>query len=87
MTPYDIASFAAGKDAGTRISACVVRLAALQLVEDARWWNRWRCRLMARALVTCAEEMENSADASRAASAVEAEGESSCPPARVGQAG
>lgn len=86
MTPYDIASFAAGKDAGTRISACVVRLAALQLVEDARWWNRWRCRLMARALVTCAEEMESSADASRAAGAGDAEGDTNFRPARPGDA-
>jgi hypothetical protein len=86
VTPYDIASFAAGKDAGTRISACVVRLAALQLVEDARWWNRWRCRLMARALVTCAEEMESSADASKASGANEAEADPSFRPARAGDA-
>jgi hypothetical protein len=86
VTPYDIASFAAGKDAGTRISACVVRLAALQLVEDARWWNRWRCRLMARALVTCAEVMESSADASKASGAIEAEADPSFRPARAGDA-
>jgi hypothetical protein len=86
VTPYDCASFAAGKDAGARISACVVRLAALQLVEDARWWNRWRCRLMARALLTCAGEMESFADASQAEGAAEAEGESSRPPALVGDA-
>ncbi len=62
MTPYDSASFTAGQDAGARISACVARLAAYQLVEDSRWWNRWRHRVMARALVTCAEELESTAD-------------------------
>ena len=62
MTSYDSASFTAGQEAGARVSACVARLAALQLVEDARWWNRWRRRLMARALMTCAEELESSAD-------------------------
>jgi hypothetical protein len=66
---YDSASFAAGQDAGARIAACVARLAALQLVEDARWWNRWRCRVMAGALVRCAEDMESAADASRPATA------------------
>ncbi len=76
MTSYDSASFTAGKDAGTRISACVARLAALQLVEDSRWWNRWRCRMMARALVTCADEMESAADESEPECEVEAEGES-----------
>jgi hypothetical protein len=60
--PYDSASFAAGKDAGARVSACLARLTALQLVADSRWWNRWRRRLMARALVTCAEELESGAD-------------------------
>jgi hypothetical protein len=72
VTSYDSASFIAGKDAGARISACVARLTALQLVEDSRWWNRWRCRLMARALVTCADEMEDAADASKPEGAVEA---------------
>ena len=67
MTSYDSASFTAGQDAGARISACVARLAAVQLVEDSRWWNRRRHRLMARALVTCAEELERTADASRSA--------------------
>jgi hypothetical protein len=65
VTSYDSASFTAGQDAGARISACVARLAAIQLVEDSRWWNRWRRRLMARALVSCAEELESAADASR----------------------
>ena len=76
MTSYDSASFTAGQDAGTRISACVARLAALQLVEDSRWWNRWRRRLMARALVTCAEELEGAADARKPEVAGEPEGES-----------
>ena len=64
VTTYDIASFAAGQDAGARISACVARLVALQLIEDSRWWNRWRRRLMAQALLTCAEELETAADES-----------------------
>jgi hypothetical protein len=41
---------------------------------------------MARALVTCAEEMESSADASKVEDAVEAEGDPSFRPARVGDA-
>ena len=75
MTSYDSASFTAGKDAGARISACIARLTALQLVEDSRWWNRRRRRMMARALVTCAEELESDADASRPGGAAESEGE------------
>jgi len=74
MTSYDSTSFAAGQDAGARMAACVVRLAALQLIEDSRWWNRRRRRLMARALVTCAEEMETAADASKPDGVVEPEG-------------
>jgi hypothetical protein len=66
MTPYDPDSFEAGQDAGTRLSACVARLAAIQLVEDSRWWNRRRHRVMARALMTCAAELEGEADARRA---------------------
>jgi len=73
MTP-DSASFSAGQDAGVRVSACVARLAAIQLVEEARWWNRWRRRLMAKALVACADELEETADAGRA----EAAAASSC---------
>jgi hypothetical protein len=69
----DGASFAAGQDTGTRLSACVARLAAAQLLEESRWWNRWRRRLMARALVTCAAEMEEQADARKAACAAELE--------------
>ncbi|BDG05107.1 hypothetical protein [Anaeromyxobacter oryzae] len=71
MTSYDSASFAAGQDTGARMSACVARLAALQLVEDSHWWNRRRRRLMARALVSCAEELESVADASGPFGAVE----------------
>ncbi len=65
VTSYDSASFTAGQDAGTRVSACVARLAAHQLVEDAHWWNRRRRRQMARALVSCADELEEAADESR----------------------
>jgi len=65
MTAYDSTSFSAGRDAGTRIAACLARLAALELIEDAHWWNRWKHRVMARALVACAEEMESTADADR----------------------
>jgi hypothetical protein len=62
MTRYDSTSFSAGQDTGTRLAACVARLAALELIDNARWWNRWRHGLMARALVACAEEMECAAD-------------------------
>jgi hypothetical protein len=71
VTSYDSVSFAAGQDAGARIAACVARMAALDLVEDSRWWNRWRRRLMAQALVTCAEEFESTADASAPARAAD----------------
>jgi hypothetical protein len=64
VTSYDSISFTAGKDAGARISACVARFAALELVEESHWWNRWRHRLMAKALVACAEELESNADES-----------------------
>jgi hypothetical protein len=69
VAPYDAASFAAGRHYGTRVAACVARLAAIELMADARWWNHWRRRLMARALVAHAEEMEISADADQAAGA------------------
>ena len=59
-------SFFAGQEAGARTSACVARLAALELMVGAHWWNRWRRRLMAGALVACADEMESAADASGA---------------------
>ena len=63
MTAYDRSSFAAGQDSGTRIAACVARLAALELMDESHWWNRRRHRLMASALVACAEELEDAADA------------------------
>ncbi|HEX9240839.1 MAG TPA: hypothetical protein VF875_00215 [Anaeromyxobacter sp.] len=59
---HDPTSFSAGRDCGTRVAACIARLAALELIDDARWWNRWRRRAMARALVACAEELEQEAD-------------------------
>ena len=62
MTAYDSTSFSAGQDSGTRVAACIARLAALELTDHSRWWNRWRHRLMARALVACAAEMECAAD-------------------------
>jgi len=64
MTSYDSSSFSAGQQTGARTAACVARLAALELVEGSRWWNRRRHRLMARAMVACAEEMELAADES-----------------------
>lgn len=66
MTIRDEASFSAGQDTGTRISVCVARMAAQQLVDDSTWWNRRRHRLMAGALLACAEELEEEADARRA---------------------
>jgi hypothetical protein len=69
---HDSASFSAGQDAGVRVSACVARLAALQLVHEARWWNRWRRRLMAKALVACADELEETAEARRVDTAADA---------------
>ncbi|ACL66711.1 hypothetical protein A2cp1_3378 [Anaeromyxobacter dehalogenans 2CP-1] len=66
MTAYDATSFSAGQDSGTRVAACVARLAALELTDHARWWNRRRRRIMADALVACAEELESTADADRA---------------------
>jgi hypothetical protein len=62
LTAYDSTSFSAGQDCGTRLAACVARLAAFDLIDHARWWNRRRHRLMARTLVACAEEMECAAD-------------------------
>ena len=62
MTAYEMSSFAAGQDCGTRVAAGVARLAALELMDASRWWNHWRRRAMARALVTCAEELESTAD-------------------------
>ncbi len=62
MTPFDAASFSAGQETGTRVAACIARLAALQLMDESRWWNRRRHRLMARVLIAHAEEMEGEAD-------------------------
>jgi hypothetical protein len=62
MRSYDSSSFSAGQESGARTAACVARLAALELIDGSHWWNRRRHRLMARALVACAEEMELAAD-------------------------
>jgi hypothetical protein len=66
MTPDQAASFAAGQHCATRVASCVARLAAVELMADARWWNRRRRGLMARALVAHAEELELSAEAEAA---------------------
>ena len=65
-TAHDGASFDAGRDCGTRVAACTARLAALELIDGARWWNRRGHRLMARAFVAYAEELESAADAAPA---------------------
>jgi hypothetical protein len=65
MTAYDSTSFSAGQDCGTRIAACIARVAAFELIDDARWWNRRTRRQMARALFACAEELECGADGDR----------------------
>jgi hypothetical protein len=75
MTAYESSSFSAGQDSGTRVAACVARLAALELMDESHWWNRRRHRHMASALVACAEELEDYADASAAAGPAEVEGE------------
>lgn len=62
MTSDDSASFSAGQECGVRTAACLVRLAALELVDGSRWWNRRRHRLMASALVACAREMDLAVD-------------------------
>lgn len=62
MVPYDTASFAAGQNCGTRIASCIARLAAAELMQDARWWNRRRRAAMASALFTYSEDLENHAD-------------------------
>jgi hypothetical protein len=86
-TAYDSTSFSAGQDCGQRVAACVARLAALELVDDSRWSNRWRHRLMARALVACAEELECAADAGGRRDKAENEEKSISRPALVGDAG
>jgi len=58
----DADSFEAGRSCGARVAACLARLAATELMDDARWWNRRRRRLMAGALVAHAEELESAAD-------------------------
>ena len=70
MASHDPASFLAGRDSGARISACMARFTALQLLEDSRWWNRRRRGLMARTLIAFAEEVESDADADRSEPAV-----------------
>ena len=67
MASYDTASFAAGQNCGTRIASCIARLAASELMQDARWWNRRRRHAMSSALIAYAEELENDADAEPAA--------------------
>ena len=62
MVPYDTASFAAGQNCGTRIASCIARLAASELMQDARWWNRRRRGAIASALFTYSEDLENDAD-------------------------
>lgn len=72
MALHDATSFEAGRSCGARVAACVARLAAIELMEDARWWNRWRRRLMAGALVAHAAEMESAVDADAPAETREA---------------
>jgi hypothetical protein len=74
MMAYESTSFSAGQDCGTRLAAGIARLAALELIDDSRWWNRWKHRLMARALVACAEDLECAADAGGRRDAAETEG-------------
>ena len=62
MVSYDTASFAAGQNCGTRIASCIARLAASELMQDARWWNRRRRGAMASALFSYSEDLENDAD-------------------------
>ncbi len=87
MTAYDSTSFSAGQDTGTRVAACVARLAALELTDHSRWWNRRRHRLMASALVACAEELECAADEGERRDTAEREDESIFRSALVGDAG
>lgn len=75
MTAYESSSFSAGQDSGTRVAACIARLAALELMDASHWWNRRRHRHMASALVACAEELEADADATAAAGAAQVDGE------------
>jgi hypothetical protein len=86
MAAYDSTSFSAGRDSGMRVAACVARLAALELTDQSRWWNRRRHRLQSRALVACAEEMECAAEEGGRRDTAEGEGESIVRPALVGDA-
>jgi hypothetical protein len=63
MTPDQTASFVAGQHCATRVASCIARLAAVELMEDAHWWNRRRRGLMARALLAHAEGLEIAAEA------------------------
>jgi hypothetical protein len=67
VASYDTTSFAAGQNSGTRIASCIARLAAIELMEHANWWNRRRRGAMASALIAHAQELENDADAEPAA--------------------
>ena len=62
MVPYDTASFAAGQNCGTRIASCIARLAAAELMQDARWWNRRRRGDMASALLAFSADLENDSE-------------------------
>jgi aminoglycoside/choline kinase family phosphotransferase len=59
---YDAESFEAGQACATRVAACLAHLSALELMDGARWWNRWARRLMAAALVAHAEALESAAE-------------------------
>jgi len=63
VAPHDIASFAAGKDAGTRIASFIARLGAGELMDGAHWWNHRRRGAMATALRAYADDLERDADA------------------------
>jgi len=65
MIATDSTSFTAGQECGARTAAVVARFAAFELIGCSRWWNRWKHRLMARALVAYAEEMELAVDGGR----------------------
>jgi hypothetical protein len=63
VAPPDIASFAAGKDAGTRIASFIARLGAGELMDGTHWWNRRRRGALATALRAYADDLERDADA------------------------
>jgi hypothetical protein len=66
MTSDETASFVAGQHCATRVASCVARLTAVELMNDAHWWNRRRRGFMARALIAHAEELEISAEVDQA---------------------